>query len=355
MSDTKPNVPTLAEAWSALPYAHGGACGTGRLRALDEDFQVDEDLGFEADGEGEHVLLHIRKRAMNTEQVARVIAKLAGVPAQDVGFAGMKDRNAVTTQWFSVGLAGREEPDWSAMNDDRLEVLSAARHGRKLRRGALQGNRFVLRIRELEGDRECIEQRLKAIAAQGVPNYFGAQRFGREGGNLARAEAMLVGGRRERDRHKRGLYLSAGRSWLFNRVLAARVADGSWNTLLPGEVACLAGSNSVFDTEVDDAGLAARLAAFDIHPSGPMWGRGRLRSRDRALEVETAALADWADWRNGLEHVGLDQDRRPLRLVPGGLGWEWVDADLVLSFSLPSGAYATTMLREVVEAEEGES
>ena len=137
------------------------------------------------------MLLHIRKRAMNTEQVARVIAKLAGVPAQDVGFAGMKDRNAVTTQWFSVGLAGREEPDWSAMNDDRLEVLSGARHGRKLRRGALQGNRFVLRIRELEGDRECIEQRLKAIAAQGVPNYFGAQRFGREGGNLARAEAML--------------------------------------------------------------------------------------------------------------------------------------------------------------------
>lgn len=347
-------MPDLNDAWLELPYAHGGHCGSGRLRVEDADFQVDENLGYEPDGDGEHVMIHIRKRAMNTDQVARALARLADVPARDVSYAGMKDRNAVTTQWFSVGLAGRPEPDWSPLNDDRLAVLASARHRRKLRRGDLEGNRFRLRIRDLDVDRQCLAARLAAIAAQGVPNYFGDQRFGRDGGNLDKAEAMLLHGQRERDRHLRGLYMSAARSFLFNRVLARRVAEGSWNQLLSGELVTMDDMDFIFDLDPDEPGLARRLAAFEIHPSGPLWGRGRLRTKDEALAVETAALADWQEWRDGLEHVGLDQDRRALRISPRGFAWEWEGDDLMLAFSLPAGAYATALLRELIESREAD-
>lgn len=347
-------VPDLNDAWLDLPYAHGGHCGSGRLRVEDADFQVDENLGYDPDGDGEHVMIHIRKRAMNTDQVARALARLADVPLRDVSYAGMKDRNAVTTQWFSVGLAGRPEPDWSQLNDDRLEVLVSARHRRKLRRGDLEGNRFRLRIRDLDGDRECLESRLAAIAAQGVPNYFGDQRFGRGGGNLDKAEAMLLRGKRERDRHLRGLYMSAARSFLFNRVLARRVAEGSWNQLLGGELVTMDDMDFIFELDPDEPGLARRLAAFEIHPSGPLWGRGRLRTKDEALAAETAALADWQEWRDSLEHVGLDQDRRALRISPRGFAWDWEGDDLILAFSLPAGAYATALLRELIEPREAD-
>ncbi|HEX22617.1 MAG TPA: tRNA pseudouridine(13) synthase TruD, partial [Chromatiales bacterium] len=208
---------------------------------------------------------------------------------------------------------------------------------------------FTLVLREVQGDRAALEQRLATVVEHGVPNYFGEQRFGREGSNLAAAEAMF-GGRRVKDRHRRGLYLSAARSLLFNEVLAARVRDASWGRALLGEALQLAGSRSFFVAEDIDDEITARLASGDVLPSGPLWGRGELPSVAAARAVEEAVLAPHRDFREGLEKAGLKQERRALRLPVADLRWQWLDGgqDLQLTFSLPAGCYATAVLRELV-------
>ena len=322
---------------------------SGTIRTTAEDFQVDEDLGFEPDGAGEHVFLQIRKRNANTDWVARQIARVAGVRAGEVSYAGMKDRNAVTTQWFSVQLPGRDMPDWTPLLSDNLQVLNALRNSRKLRRGALRGNRFALVVRELSAASSELEQRLQRIVVQGVPNYFGMQRFGQDAGNLDKAVAMFKGALKVRDRHVRGLYLSAARSQLFNQVLSQRVAAGTWNQALPGEALMLEGTHSVFVADTIDATIVQRLTAFDIHPTGPLWGSGISLARDQALAFEQAALAGDEIIRSGLEQAGLSQERRALRLPVAELQWQFPSNESVqLSFRLPAGAYATSVLRELV-------
>ncbi|OHC47109.1 MAG: tRNA pseudouridine(13) synthase TruD, partial [Rhodanobacter sp. RIFOXYA1_FULL_67_6] len=221
-------------AQAPLPWAYGVPPLQARLRSTPEDFQVEEILGYDADGAGEHALLWVEKRGANTDWVARELAKFAGVPQVAVGYAGMKDRHALTRQTFSVQLAGKPDPDWSAFPHAEAKVLAVTRHSRKLKRGALRGNRFVLVLREVQGDRAMAEQVLAQIAARGVPNYYGEQRFGREGGNVAQARAMF-GGRRV-DRDKRSFLLSAARSQIFNSVLAVRVERGAWDSPLEGEI-----------------------------------------------------------------------------------------------------------------------
>ncbi len=339
-----------ADATDTLPFAHGGPAGRGILRAAPEDFMVEEVAGFEPDGEGQHMLLWVEKRGVNTDWLAGRLARFAGVKRRDVGYAGLKDRHAVTRQWFSVDLAGRDVPDWSALGIAGVTVLRAERHGRKLRRGALAGNRFRIILREVEADPECLAVRLAMVRREGVPNYFGPQRFGRDGVNLEAAAAMFEG-RRVKDRHTRGLYLSAARAFLFNTVLARRVAAGNWQRHLPGDVMMLAGSRSHFRAEAADPELDARLAAFDIHPSGPLWGRGDLPTRAAARDLEARLPADHPLFCHGLEQAGLDQERRPLRLPVPDLAWTH-DPDtrtLTLTFTLPAGAYATTVIREIIE------
>lgn len=329
-----------------LPHAHGGPPLRACLRAAPGDFRVEEILGYGADGSGEHVLLQVEKRDANTQWVARELARFAGVKDVAVGFAGLKDRHAVTSQAFSVQLAGHAEPDWSTFPHAQVRILSSARHRRKLKRGALAGNRFTLVLREVAGDRMHAERMLAAIAVHGVPNYYGAQRFGHGGANRERARAMF-GGQRV-DRATRSLLLSAARSALFNDVLAARVRGGAWNAALDGEVWCLRGSRAWFGPEPFGADLAQRLAAGDIHPSGPLWGRGELPTRDRARAIEEAVMADDAPLADGLERAGLAQDRRALRVIPAEWSWQWLAGDaLELRFALPPGAYATVVVREL--------
>lgn len=341
------------------PAAHGPAVLQGRYRATPEDFRVEELPAFEADGQGEHLLLTLAKRAMNTAHVARRIAQWAGVDERDVGYAGLKDRHAVTIQRFSVQLPGRPDPDPAALELDQdgesLRVLHARRHSRKLSRGALAGNRFVLVVRDVRGGRAQIAARLQALAGQGVPNYFGVQRFGHGGDNLGRALAMF-GGRRV-GREQRSMLLSAARSQLFNQVLAARVRGGSWaGGLAEGEVWMLDGSRSVFGPQPLNSELAGRVQRFDIHPTGPLWGRGELRSDGMARSLELDALADPVSLRlrDGLEAAGLKQERRALRLRPADLAWQWPAADVLeLSFVLPPGTYATSVLAELGTLGEG--
>jgi tRNA pseudouridine13 synthase len=332
-----------------LPFAHGQPKLGGRLRAVPEDFKVREELPLTLDGAGEHVWLWVRKRGANTEWVARRLAERAGVPPGAVSYAGLKDRHAVTEQWFSVHLPGRAEPDWSADPDPDFTVLKAVRHSRKLRRGALSGNVFRIVLRELDGDPAEWAARLQLIAAVGVPNCFGEQRFGHEGGNLKRAEAMLRGELKVRDRHQRGLYLSAARSALFNAVLGRRVTEGTWNQALPGEVLMLAGTHSIFTVDEADETIRRRTAAFDLHPTGPLWGIGELGSRGAVRELEEAVATTLPVLRDGLAAAGLVQERRPLRLAVEDATLEFSEArTAVLDFRLPAGAYATTVLRELM-------
>lgn len=328
--------------------AHGPAVLTARVRATPEDFRVDELDAFEASGQGEHLLLTIEKRGMNTAFAAKTIAAWAGVPEMAIGYAGLKDRHAVTRQRFTVHLPKKVSPDVATLASDEIRVLDAQWHARKLPRGALLGNRFVLVLRDVVGDRDAIDARLKAIAERGVPNAFGVQRFGRKGDNVQQALAMFDGKRVKRD--ERTMLLSAARSALFNRVLDVRVADDSWDRALEGEVWMLDGSRSVFGPEPFDDALAARFAAFDIHPTGPLWGEGELRTTGLARELEMLALDDAESLalRKGLEGARMKQERRALRLRPQDLAWEWLGDDaLQLTFALPPGAYATTVLAEL--------
>lgn len=339
----------MAETTS-LSRAHGAPVLSARIRSVPEDFFVEEIPGFEPSGSGEHLLLTVEKRGMNTAFAAKRLAQWAHVPEMGIGYAGMKDRNAVTRQRFSVHLPKKSAPDLQSLESAEMHVLEHAWHARKLPRGALAGNRFVLVLRDVQGDRDTIEQRLRTIAERGVPNYFGEQRFGREGDNVAHARAMFAGRRVRRE--QRSLLLSAARSELFNRVLSARVREESWDRGLEGEVWVLEGSRSVFGPEPFTAELAERLARFDIHPSGPLWGRGELRTRGQAAEVELAALddEDARELRAGLEAAGLSQERRPLRLRPAELAWRWGEGSaLELAFQLPPGAYATVVLAELGE------
>jgi tRNA pseudouridine13 synthase len=331
-----------------LAFAFGGPPGHGRIRSAPEDFQVEEDLGFAPDGAGQHMLLRIRKRGRNTEDVARRLPRHAGVAPAAVSYAGLKDRRAETTQWFSIDLAGRPAPDWQALNSDTLHILEAVPHGRKLRRGALRGNRFHIIVRDVQGERVLFQQRLEAIRTDGFPNYFGEQRFGRGQGNLQEAQAMFENGKRIHDRHRRGLYLSAARSLLFNSVLSERVQQHNWNTALDGEAVQLDGSASFFIAEADDSAIAQRLADQDIHPTGPLWGRGAPLVQETVAELEMQVLMPWQAWREGLERAGLKQERRALRAVAQELHWEFGAPDqLALQFYLRAGQYATALLREL--------
>lgn len=333
----------------ALPArAHGEAALTARIRSVPEDFAVDEIDAFVASGAGEHLLLTVEKRGMNTAFAAKRIAAWAGVAESAIGYAGLKDRHALTRQRFSVWIPKKIAPDIDTLQSEDLRVLEHAWHSRKLPRGALAGNRFTLTLREVEGDTAAIEARLNAIAGRGVPNYFGEQRFGRGGDNVSKALSMFAGRRVARE--ERGHLLSAARSELFNRVLAARVAASCWDTGLDGEVWVLDGSRSVFGPEPWNDVLAERLARFDIHPSGPLWGRGELRTQADARALELATLDDehLRALRDGLERAGMDQERRALRLRPEGLDFDWPEPGVLrLRFSLPAGCYATTVLAEL--------
>ena len=346
----------------ALPSAFGAPVLEAVIRTTPEDFLVEEIPAFEASGEGEHLLLTLEKRELNTASVAKRLAEWAGLPEMAIGYAGMKDRHAVTRQRFSVHLPKRVAPDIARLQQDdpasspgqALRVLEVAWHNRKLPRGALAGNRFVLVLREVRGERADVDARLAQIAARGLPNWFGEQRFGRDGGNVEAALAMFAGRRVRRD--QRSILLSAARSELFNRVLAARVLDGTWDKGLEGEVWVLSGSRSVFGPEPWTETLAGRLAAFDIHPSGPLWGAGELRSTGACAATEVGALQapEAIALCAGLEKAGLKQERRAMRLVPQELSWQWQgDQALRLDFSLPPGSYATALLQELGSVADG--
>jgi tRNA pseudouridine13 synthase len=329
-------------------FAHGGPISSSSLRIFPEDFVVDEVLPFAPSGEGEHVYIHVRKRNTNTEWLARQIARFAGVTLKEIGYAGLKDRNAVTTQWFSVHLPGKKDLSWKDFQLDDVEVLEAARHNRKLKTGSLKENHFRIILRDFISQKGQLGERLEAIRNSGVPNYFGEQRFGHEGENLDKALALFQTKFREKNRHRRGLYLSAARSWIFNQVLSERVSLNTWNQAVTGDCMMLDGSRSFFCIDQADDEIRERLQRQDIHPSGPLWGKGELPSTGECRELEKSISdAIGTTWTTGLEKAGLKQERRALRMKVANLQWDYQDKLLEVGFTLRPGCYATSVLREI--------
>jgi tRNA pseudouridine13 synthase len=345
------------------PRAHGGPFGSAAIRTVPEDFVVDEELGFAPQGEGSHGLLRVRKRGANTDWVARALAREAGVRPMDVGFAGLKDRHAVTTQWFTVPLGKRTAASWQGVAGEDWEVIEAHAHHRKLPRGALDANRFELRLRQWQGDRAGLEALLTRIGAEGVPNYFGPQRFGRGLSNLqpfshiAAGRTGAAGAEAGPPRRVRldEYALSAGRSLLFNAVLARRIEAGTWTTLLAGDVANLDARGSVFPVRGDEVDLAARAAQLDVHPTGPLWGRGGSGAEGAVAALESEVAAGFPEVTSLLEAERMAPARRALRIAVRDLTWEFEDDTLRVGFLLRSGGYATAVLRELIDEGAGVS
>ena len=341
-------------------FLYGKPENGGVIRQFPEDFQVVENLGFAPSGEGRHWWFEIEKTEANTVDIANLIGRIASVHRKEVGFSGQKDRNAVTSQWFSVLAEKTPVETLQAIrtecdNDPRLRLLQYERHTAKLKTGSHRTNRFVIRVRALTGEKPVIESRLEQIAKNGVPNYFGEQRFGRNGKNMQTVARWFSGEKLKLDRQARSMALSSARSWLFNELLSQRIQLGNWATPLIGDVMMLDGSRSWFTHDGSDLTIVDRIRQHDIHISGPLWGGGENPAAGEAGALEQRIAADRPLLANGLAKQGLMQQRRSLRLVPQNLEWRWspgeqsgVD-DLVLGFELPRGTFATAILRELIK------
>jgi tRNA pseudouridine13 synthase len=330
------------------PYVYGQPSGTGQIRSIQEDFIVKENLAFEPSGTGEHAFLQIEKKGENTEYVARQLARFANVRQRDVSYAGLKDRHAITTQWFSVWLPGKADPDWTQFETDSMKVLQSVRHARKLKRGVLSGNSFKLTIRDWQGDKDQTIAQLEAMKNNGIANYYGAQRFGNDGQNVNKAQAMFLDAKVGRE--QRSLYLSAVRSYLFNQILTYRIIHENWNQPLTGDTYVFDLSNSSFKSTEPDAEIIRRLAAREIHPTGALFGKGEEGISGDVLLLEKNVADAYPQLVAGLIAFGVESDRRALRVNVTDLQWQWIQDDVLeLAFTLPAGSYATSVLREIIK------
>src|SRR5690554_379153 len=337
--------PETAGNWRLdWPVSAGQRVAVGHLTTSPEDFRVTESLWPDAEtgacddkGSGEHLCVWLEKTGDNTEYVARELAGIAGCKPFEVGFCGLKDRHAVTRQWFSLYCPGRESADAAVREaiSARWTIKGWRRHARKLQRGEHLSNGFHLLLRQVAGDRERLNVALATLAATGAPNYFGPQRFGLGGGNLEQAVRLDVAslnrkrGRRYgggRSASKNVLYFSAARSWLFNEVLARRVVAGNWSINLPGEPGPEAG------------------------PTGPLWGDGGTTATGEQERLERSVVAESPEFERLFQATRMGPERRPLVARADALEWRWPDDDsLELRFSLPPGQYATTILSDIFE------
>ncbi|ERL56757.1 tRNA pseudouridine(13) synthase TruD [Psychrobacter aquaticus] len=368
---------------SSLPQPIQPPLKQASYKAHTTDFIVNEILPLEFTGEGEHLWLHIQKSGMNTAYLAKLLSEWAEIPLRDVGYSGLKDRHALTTQWFSLRIPKKQLPESEFAptdigDNESVTILTQHWHNKKLNRGTHRANEFIITLRDIEFDRldnetyeqvpsvmQRVEQYLKTMSENGVPNYFGTQRFGRNGNNVREALALFArpprevrpqpkkSKRKHVPREQNTMELSAARSLIFNEILAARVSDGSWNNGLAGEVFNLDGSGSIFTSETIDDTLRARLASGDIHPTGVLWGTGNDKVSGAAAAIEQDIVQGnplLMPLAKGLETRDIKAQRRALRLPIEALSWRWDDEQtLVLNFTLTTGSFATSVLASLVQ------
>ena len=381
---------TAATNTANLPQPIQPLLKQATYKAHTTDFIVNELLPLEFTGEGEHLWLHIQKSGINTAYLAKLLSEWADIPLRDVGFSGLKDRHALTKQWFSLRIPKKQLPDSEFAPVDiganeSITILEQQWHNKKLNRGTHRANQFTITLRDIQfadlevtaseqdlsakqSDKSAVEQHLANISTTGVPNYFGPQRFGRSGNNIREALSLFArpvpearppsnkGKRKRVPREQNTMELSAARSLIFNEILAARVRDGSWNNGLAGEVFNLDGSGSIFASDEIDDTLRARLESGDIHPTAVLWGTGNEKVSGKAAAMETDIIAHSAlltQLATGLEQRDIKAQRRALRLPIEALSWEWQDTEggqiLILNFTLTTGSFATSVLASLVQ------
>ncbi len=369
-----------------LPQPTSPPIKQATYKAKAQDFVVNEVLEIDFTNDGEHLWLHIEKSGINTAYLAKLLSEWAEIPLRDVGYSGLKDRQALTTQWFSLRIPKKQLPasefaPTDIKEQETIKILAQHWHNKKLNRGTHRANHFIITLRDLEfaegstlaENKILVEQHLATLANTGVPNYFGPQRFGFGGNNIKEALSLFArplpnqsanpasnkkkSKRKGAPREQNSMELSAARSLIFNEILAARVRDGSWNTGLNGEVFNLNGSGSIFASEQLDETLQARVASGDIHPTAVMWGIGNDKVTGAAAEIESSIVQQdqlLMELAKGLEQRAIKVQRRELRLPIGGLHWQWTDeqADqqtLTLSFTLTTGSFATSVLASLTQ------
>ncbi|WP_086983090.1 tRNA pseudouridine(13) synthase TruD [Vibrio aphrogenes] len=340
----------MTDILAPFAYLCGKPIATAKIKAQAKDFQVIEDLGFDFSGEGEHLMVRIRKEGENTAFVANEIARLCGVPSKNVGWAGLKDRHAVTEQWLSVHLPKPEmrfDPQELEDLHPSIKVLETSRHNKKLRPGDLASNQFVIRLTDIS-DQADILARLEKIQHLGVPNYYGAQRFGREGNNLHEARRWGRDNVRTRNQNKRSMYLSTARSWIFNHIVSSRIEQGVFETLLEGDIV----RNSLGETLMVDADnitqLQPQLAQAQIQITAALAGDNALPTQGQALQLEQVFVDAEEDLMKLIRGNRMRHDRRVIGLTAHNMQWHQEQDDIVLSFSLPAGCFATSILRELI-------
>lgn len=331
------------------PRAYGIPNSTATFKLYPEDFQVNELFEGEFSGEGEHIILKIEKRGLTTEEVVKSLARLINKPIKFISYAGLKDKQALTTQWLSVHAPGEIIDGIETLEASGWRILECTRHNKKLKPGFLSGNHFIITLRNVSDESDLIH-RIEQIKLKGVPNYFGEQRFGRDGGNLTKAEELLVHGRKVKDKFLKGMYFSAARAWLYNLILSRRVNESSWNLPLLGDVIQLVGSNSIFvnDKSMDEQ-LLERISEKDVSPASPLPGKSKNLVKGRALQIINDVYAEWSAWLDGLEKNGLEEAWRANILYAEQIEYRINQGTVELSFVLPAGAYATVVLRELVQ------
>jgi len=317
----------IALLHAPFAYALGLPATTSEFKSQPGDFVVNENLDISFTGEGEHHYLHVQKTGENTPFIANELARFLKIKPLNISFSGMKDRHAITSQWYSVQLPGKDlDLNWDefvAFSGVNAHLIATEQHNKKLRRGAHSSNDFVITLRHVQQS-DDLDARLHDIAQNGVPNYFGFQRFGRNNENLVQANAWLLGKTRVQNKSRKSLYMSSARAFLFNVVLSARVKERSWQTPLSGEPDML-------------------------HATAPLWGRGHTGCKGDALLFEQTALIPFAAWCDKMEHLGLNQERRPLVLKPQNFSWIYKDDTLVITMRLQPGQFATAVLREITQ------
>ncbi len=299
----------------SFPRAYNGDRANGYIKTQPEDFVVIECMDEEWAGEGEHDYLWLEKRGQNTDYIARQLARFAGLREMDVSFSGLKDRQAVTRQWFSVYRRGGRQINWAAFEHEGVSILDVTRHSRKLRRGEHRANQFRIVVRGLDNV-VMIEQRAALIAEQGFPNYFGEQRFGRDGANLQKGERFFAG-KLKASRSQRGYYLSAARAFLFNLNLAQAIVDGVWQ---------------------------------EVGASGPLYGDPQ-EDVAALTEAEALILAEHPMLAKGIHANRLRLERRAYCIRPESFTWAIDEDVLTLDVVLPAGVFATALLAELLEFE----
>lgn len=326
-------------------YLYDKPTASAYFKQIPEDFLVTENLGFELTGEGENLFLCIEKRELNTQQVCEYLAKFFKKRLRDIGYAGLKDKQSISRQWFSVQMNVTQTPDLSSLDTEQIKLIDSVRHNKKLKVGALESNHFKITLKQVD-DVQHVEQKLTLIQHNGVPNYFGLQRFGFKGNNLNWADRMS-GGEVIKNKKVKGFALSASRSYLFNQVVSKRIEMNMFEHPQAGELYILSGTNSYFSDELTDE-IAKRLREQDIKISAPLVGKGELETSGEVCNIEQTTIDEHKDWLNMLAENGLKQERRSISLYPKNMQWQTQGDSLIVEFDLPTGCFATSVLRECV-------